>query len=145
MAESRESLMKSALEACAGNRSRDLGDLFTDDVIGWSPNLSVASRAELALELAERDTEVDELQDALSEVVVTIDSIDNVGAKTIAEWRLAARHTGPLALDEATIVAPTGRRITLAGATFAEFRAGRICVFRSYFDDAALLEQLLVS
>jgi len=30
------------------------------------------------------------------------------------------------------------------GATIAELRAGKICSFRNYFDDAALLEQLFV-
>ena len=33
--------------------------------------------------------------------------------------------------------------LVLAGATFAEYRDGRISTFRHYFDDAALLEQML--
>ena len=137
MPESRQSVLLSALEAAVGLKPRDLSELFTDDVNGWSPNLYVTSRAELEAEFAERD-------DALSNIVIAIDTLDLVGSKAIAEWRLAADHTGPLVLDDERIE-PTGRRVILAGATFAEFRDDRICAFRNYFDDAALLEQLLVA
>jgi ketosteroid isomerase-like protein len=125
------------LEASAGIKSRDLGELFTDDVVGWSPNLHVSSRSELEQEFAERD-------EAFSNVAIAIDGLHLIGAKAIAEWRLAADHTGSLVLAEEAIVEPTGRRVILAGATFAEFRDDRICAFRNYFDDAALLEQLLI-
>ena len=135
MPDSRLAVLLSALEAAVGLNSVELEELFTDDVIGWSPNLAVSSCAELEVEFAERD-------DALSNVVVAIDTFDVVGAKVIAEWRLAADHTGPLVLDD-EVIEPTGRRVILAGATFAEFRGDRICAFRNYFDDAALLEQVL--
>lgn len=137
MPDSRQLVLLRALEAAVGLDGGELGVLFTDDVKGWSPNLSVSSRAELEAEFAERE-------DALSNIVVAIDQFDVVGAKAIAEWRLAADHTGALAIEGEAPIEPTGNRVVLAGATFAEFRDGRICAFRNYFDDAALLEQLLL-
>ena len=47
-------------------------------------------------------------------------------------------------VDDDVQLEPTGRTIVLAGATFAEFRDDQICAFRNYFDDAALLEQILL-
>jgi hypothetical protein len=133
MAASHETVLIQALEAAAtGNVSPDI---FTDDVVGWTPNLAVSSRAELEKEWGERD-------EALSNVSVAIPGIHIIGDKAIAEFRLSADHTGPLVIDD-VVFEPTGKRGTLAGAIFAEFRGDQIASFRCYFDDAALLEQLL--
>ena len=133
MAASHESVLIQALEAAAtGNVSPDI---FTDDVIGWTPNLAVTSRAELEKEWGQRD-------EALSNVSVAIPGIHVIGDMAIAEFALSADHTGPLVIDDA-VFEPTGKRATLAGAIFAEFRGEQISSFRVYFDDAALLEQLL--
>lgn len=69
--------------------------------------------------------------------------IDMIGSKGIAEWPVSAEHLQPITLDEGYVAEPTGQPVILAGATFAEFRGDRICAFRSYFDDAAILEQLM--
>jgi predicted ester cyclase len=114
----------------------DLGDLFTEDVVGWSPIMSVSSREELSKAFGERE-------DALSDIVLDIDAIDVIGEKAIAEWRFSGIHSGPVSLGDDLTIEPTGQKIVLAGATFAEFRGDQIRVFRSYFDDAALLEQML--
>jgi ketosteroid isomerase-like protein len=131
-------LLGRALEAAATGDTSSLAEIFTEDVTGWSPNMLVVSRDELAAELAERD-------DALTNVSIEIDTMDAHDGRAAAEWRVAANHTGPLVLDEDIVIEPTDRRIVLAGATFAEFRDGKICAFRHYFDDAALLEQLLIA
>jgi hypothetical protein len=55
----------------------------------------------------------------------------------------AADRAGPLAIDEA-VFPPTGRRVERADVTLADFRDDKICPCRNYFDDAALLEQLLI-
>lgn len=133
----KEAVLKQALEAAvAGDKSR-LPELFTEDVVGWAPTLAVASRAEL-------EHEFDEQHDALSNITITFDAVYLVGDNAIAEWRIGADHTGTLDLGDEGSIEPTGRHVALAGATFAEFRGGEICAFRSYFDDAALLEQLLL-
>jgi predicted ester cyclase len=123
------------LEAAIGVGTADLAEVFTEDVVGWSPTLAVSSRADLEMEFAGRDN-------ALSNVTLVVANCDVVGPRAIAEWRLSADHTGPLTIDD-EVLPPTGRRVMLAGASFAEFRGDKICSFRHYFDDAALLEQML--
>jgi limonene-1,2-epoxide hydrolase len=138
MSRSPQSVLVRALEAAAGLGPVDLSEIFTEDVTGWSPNFSISSLAELEAEFADRD-------DALSSVAVTVAGVDVIGNKAIAEWRIGANHTGPLKVAGDYEIAPTNRWITLAGATFAEFRGDRICAFRNYFDDAALMEQLMMT
>ena len=79
---------------------------------------------------------------AFSEVDVTLDPVDAVGDKLIAEWRVAATHTGLLTLDEELALEPTGRRIELRGVVIAEFEGDRIRNFRQHWDEADLLEGL---
>jgi len=69
--------------------------------------------------------------------------LDEVGNKAFAEWLIEADHTGPYALSEDAVVEPTGRHVKLAGVTVADFRAGKIRSFRTYFDDVSLIEQIV--
>lgn len=133
----RETVLIQALEAAVSGDGSRLEETFTEDVVGWSPNLAVTSRAELAEEFGDR-------HDVLSNIVISFDAVYLVGDNAIAEWRVAADHTGTLHIEDDQEIEPSGRRIVLAGATFAEFRGDQICAFRNYFDDAALLEQLLL-
>ena len=112
-------------------------ELFAEDVSGWSPNILVATRGELAEVVAERD-------ESLSDVSVKIDALDVVGNKGYAEFRLNAVFSGPFVVDEDTVIEPTGRELLLGAAFVAEFSGDTISAFRLYFDNAALLEQLLV-
>jgi hypothetical protein len=133
----KEAVLVQALEAAVTGDDSTLDQTFTEDVVGWSPNLAVTSRAELAEEFGDR-------HDALSNIVIAFDAIYVIGDNAIAEWRISADHTGPIVVDDDLQLEATGRTIVLAGATFAEFRGDQICAFRNYFDDAALLEQLLL-
>ena len=133
----KETVLIRALEAAVTGDESTLDETFTEDVVGWSPNLAVSSRAELAEEFGDR-------HDVLSNIVISFDAVYIVGDNAIAEWRIGADHTGPLVVGDELTIDPSGRRIVLAGATFAEFRGDQICAFRNYFDDAALLEQLLL-
>jgi ketosteroid isomerase-like protein len=136
-AATKETVLIQALEAAVAGDDSKLDETFTEDVVGWSPNLAVSSRAELAEEFGDR-------HDVLSNIVISFDAVYVVGDNAIAEWRLGADHTGPLVVGDERTIDATGRRLVLAGATFAEFRGDQICAFRNYFDDAALLEQLLL-
>jgi ketosteroid isomerase-like protein len=133
----KEAVLVQALEAAVTGDDSALDQTFTEDVVGWSPNLAVTSRAELAEEFGDR-------HDALSNIVIAFDAIYIIGDNAIAEWRISADHTGPIVVEDDLQLEATGRTIVLAGATFAEFRGDQICAFRNYFDDAALLEQLLL-
>ena len=48
MSESRKDVLLKALEAEVGGASVDLGTLFTDDVVGWSPYATVSGLPALA-------------------------------------------------------------------------------------------------
>ena len=138
MTDPQTSVFVHAVEAVVGAGHGDPGTLFTEDVRTWSPVLNAHSLAELSEELQDRDK-------ALSNVTVSMRSLHSSGSRVMAEWRLEADHTGPLMLNEELTVPATGRHIHLGGATFAEFRGEKIQAFRSYFDEMALMEQILGS
>ena len=136
MSESRKDVMLKALEAEVGSDSVDLGVLFTDDVVGWSPYASVSGLQALAAVSALREI-------AFSNVVLMVRSLDEVGNRAYAEWVIEADHTGPLVLDEDVVLEATGRHVKLAGASVADFRDGKIRSYRTYFDDLSMIEQIV--
>ena len=136
MSRSRKDVLSKALEAEVGGESVDVGTLFTDDVVGWSPYATVSGLSALADLSALRET-------AFSNVVILFRGLDEVGNKAFAEWVIEADHTGPLVLSDEAVVEPTGRHVQLAGATVADFREGKIRSYRTYFDDLSLIEQVV--
>ncbi len=135
MSESRKDVLLKALEVEAGAASADLGTLFTDDVVGWSPYATVSGLTALAGLSALRET-------AFSNTVISLRGLDEVGNKAFAEWLIEADHTGPYVLGQDAVIEATGRRVQLAGVTVADFRDGKIRSFRTYFDDLSLIEQI---
>jgi ketosteroid isomerase-like protein len=136
MSESRKDVLLKAIEVEVGGEPVDLGTLFTDDVVGWSPYASVSGLPALAALAALREI-------AFSNVVILLRGLDEVGNKAYAEWLIEADHTGPLILGEDAELEPTGRRVQLGGVTVADFREGKIRSYRTYFDDISLIEQIV--
>ena len=134
----RGQVLRRALEACIAGDADVLPELFTADVSGWSPNMLVSSLDELKETVASRE-------EALSDVAIEINSLDVLGNKGFVEYRLHAVFSGPFALDENTVVEPTGDKILLGAALVAEFSGEKISAFRNYFDDAALLGQMVAA
>jgi hypothetical protein len=134
--DSRKDVLLKAIEAEIGVGAADLDTLFTDDVVGWSPTATVSGLEELTALAALRDI-------AFSNVDLSFRGLDEVGNKAFAEWLIEADHTGPLVLGEDAVLEATGRHVQLAGATVADFRDGKIRSYRTYFDDASLIEQLV--
>ena len=135
MSGSRKQVLSDALMAEVGAAPADLKTLFTEDVVGWSPYVTVSGLTALAALSALRET-------AFSNVVVTFRGLDEAGNKAFAEWLVDADHTGPLVLSEDSVLEATGRHVQLAGVTVADFREGKIRSFRTYFDDLSLIEQI---
>jgi ketosteroid isomerase-like protein len=135
MSGSRKEVLSNALMAEAGGASADLKTLFTDDVVGWSPYVTVSGLPALADLSALRE-------EAFSNVVITFRGLDEVGNKAFAEWLVDADHTGPLVVGEDAVLEATGRHVQLAGVTVADFREGKIRSYRTYFDDLSLIEQI---
>ena len=136
MSESRRNVLSKALEAEVGGAPADLGTLFTDDVVGWSPYAVVSGLEALAGLAALRE-------DAFSNVVIMFRGLDEVGNKAFAEWLIEADHTGPLVLGDDAVVEATGRHVRLPGVTVADFREGKIRSYRTYFDDLSMIEQIV--
>jgi len=135
MSGSRKEVLSNAIKVEVGAASADLKTLFTDDVVGWSPYVTVSGLTALAALADLREA-------AFSDVVVTFRGLDEVGNKAFAEWLVEADHTGPLVLSEDSVLEATGRHIWLPGVTVADFREGKIRSFRTYFDDISLIEQI---
>ena len=121
-----------ALEAVVLGDASRFGDLFTDDVVFSSPHLMVESLAAVERDLGSPE-------DSLTDVGIVVVSLDAIGEKVIAEWRLEATFTRPVLFDDRLLIEPTGGCVHLPGASVAEFRAQRIRAFRHYFDDSELL------
>lgn len=136
MGDSRKDVLLKALEAEALGGSVDRSTLFTDDVVGWSPFAMVSGLKAL-------DDLADVHDSSFSNVTLSLRGLDEVGNKAFAEWVIEADHTGPLVLTEDAVLEPTGRHVTLPGATVANFRDGKIRSYRTYFDDASLIEQIV--
>ena len=136
MSGSRKEVLADALKAEVGDASVDLKTLFTDDVVGWSPYVTMSGLTALAALSALRE-------EAFSNVVITFRGLDEVGNKAFAEWVIEADHTGPMVLGEDAVLEGTGRHIKMAGVTVADFRGEKIRSFRTYFDDVSLIEQMV--
>ena len=136
MSGSRREVVADAIRAEAGAASVDPETLFTDDVVGWSPYVTVSGLEAVAALSALRE-------EAFSNVVITFRGLDEVGNKAVAEWLIEADHTGPLVLGEDSVLEATGRHVQLPGVTVADFREGKIRSFRTYFDDLSLIEQIV--
>jgi ketosteroid isomerase-like protein len=130
--------MRHLLESVISGDVDTLQNVVTEDVVGWSPNLFVTSRQELLDSVEAREL-------AFSNITTSIDALDQFGDKAVAEWHVALDHTGPLVIDDDVLLEPTGLRLHLAGATIAEFTGGKVSAFRSYFDDMAIVEQVLLA
>lgn len=136
MADGRGRKLALALEAGLTGETGAISGLFADDVSGWSPNMSVNSLEELTEIVQSRD-------DSLTEVSVSVQGVDAAGNKAFAEFVLTATFSGPWVVEEDLVVEPNGHEIVLAGVCAADFSDDKISAFRLYFDDLALMAQLL--
>jgi hypothetical protein len=134
--EVRAGTLARAVQASITGDVSALEELFTRDVVGSTPAITISSREELAIELEERD-------DAFSDVEITMNPLDVGGDCGCVEWLASAVHSGPFPLgDGASVVEATGRRVQLRGVTVAVFEGPRISVFRHYWDEVSLLAEL---
>jgi len=140
MAESpRADTLGRAIQACINPDDAaiaKLGEIFTDGVTVWSPNMHAAGLADLAENLDVR-------QDALSDVSIEIDSVDVFGSRGLAEFRVTATFSGPFVIDDQVSIDPNGKQLVLGAAAVADFDGDKISAVRGYFDDLSLLEQML--
>ncbi len=127
-----------AVEATVTGDVSSIEELFTRDVTGSTPAVMISSREELAIELEERE-------DAFSDVEIAVNPLDVSGDQACVEWIASAVHSGPFPIgddDDGPVIEPTGRRLSLRGVTVAAFDGDQISAFRHYWDEVDLLAGL---
>lgn len=116
-----------------------LEEAMHPDVVVWTPTVYARSR-DAALEALA----VDELGgDALSDVQILVTSADVVPPRVYLEWQLVGRFTNPFFVDDDLLVEPTGRLVETSGMLVVTFVDDRVVAVHCYYDDLALLEQLV--
>jgi hypothetical protein len=131
----RADVLARALRAgLAGNR-KVVEDSCTDDIRVWAPALTAGSLTELLALLERRDP-------AFADIELDVTPLDVGGDFACVEWTVRMTHNAPLVLGGGNTIDATGERVTLHGATIAEFEGDRICALRQYWDEFAVLEQL---
>jgi hypothetical protein len=117
----------------------------------WTPVRYTSTSADLLHDLRNLDLDLD-LDgdgdgdgDTLTEVVVTVTHADVMVPRVHLEWRLTARFTHPCFVDDDLLVEPTGRLVETAGVMIATIVDGMITAANCYYDDFALLEQLVAA
>jgi hypothetical protein len=118
---------------------RDLEPALDPAFVLWSPRLRTSSRAETMEALLQDD------DDTLTERAVVIEGADASPPRLYLEWRLSGRFANPCFIDDDVLIEPTGRLVTLAGLLVLEVRDTTLVEAHCYFDDLALLEQLLAT
>lgn len=138
MTTKKKQALEAGLAACLVGDAAVLPQYFTDEVVGWSPNMLVDSLADLSAAVSDRDG-------ALSDISIEVTGIDVIGNKGYVEYTVSAVFSGPFTLDESVAVEPNGQTIQIGAALCADFTGDKISAFRNYFDDATLLEQMLLT
>ena len=135
----RGAALRRAIETCIrpdDDAIAKLGDVFTDDVTVWSPNLLASGLADLAENLRFRERRIlrrrhpDRCPRRLREQ----------GARRVPRLGHLLRS---LRVDEQVVIEPNGHQLLLGAAAVADFDGDKIKALRAYFDDATLLEQML--
>jgi ketosteroid isomerase-like protein len=133
--EARATTLARALRAGIAGDREAVAAACTDDIRMWAPALTASSLTELLDALDTRDT-------AFSDIELEITPLDVGGDFACVEWTVRMTHTGALELGGGTTIDATNERVTVNGATIAEFDGDRICALRQYWDEFAVLEQL---
>jgi len=129
--------LETLIRVAVAGEPEDLARHLMPDATGWSPAGAYHSRVD-ALALVARSMawlEVDDLQ-----VTMLVWS----APFALAEWHLTASHRQPMLIRDDLLVEPSGRTVALDGAAAIELNGERISSAHVYFDDATLIEHLLL-
>ena len=130
-------MLEAAARVAVVGEPAELAVALTRGCTGRSPNGTFGSRSG-AMALA-----------AQSHAWLHVEAFDVVtlvwsGPDVFVEWELAARQTQPLLIGDDILVEPSGARVQLTGAAALRFDGDLIASAHVYWDDAALIEQVLM-
>jgi hypothetical protein len=111
------------------------------DIVVWTPHVFTISRDQLLTSIDAAELEGDTLSEVALEATHT--GVDQ--ARVYVEWRLTARFTSPGFIDDDLLIEPTGRLLETAGIEVVTFAGDHVTSVHCYYDDLALLEQLITS
>ena len=111
------------------------------DVVTWSPHLFAISRDQLFTTIDAAEL----VGETLTEVALDVTHVSSTHARVYVEWRLTARFTSPGFINDDLLIEPTGRLLETAGVEVVMFARNRVVSVHCYYDDLALLEQLITS
>ena len=121
----------------AGDLDR-YADEYTEDAVLVTPNGTFKGRSAIR-EYWNRQ------RAAFPDLALTVDSSIVHGNTIVTEWTWTGANSGPLTLTDGTESAPTGKRVEVRGAEFAELTNHRISSYHMYWDRAAIFGQLGVT
>lgn len=84
-------------------------------------------------------------RDAFPDLALHVDAATVHGNTIVVEWTWTGTNTGPRASGDGIQQPPTGRRVEVRGAEFAELVDHKISSYRMYWDRAAIFQQLGVT
>lgn len=116
---------------------RSLVDVLSDDATGQCPGFTFTSRAEACRALSDAG-------DSLAVHHFAADHLWWFDPVAVVEWILEASVDTPLLVDDDVLVEADRRRLSLHGVSIAELHEDRITCIHTTFDDAALIEQVLL-
>jgi hypothetical protein len=130
-------LLATAIRIAVSGEPDELTAALMPDAVGWSPAGTYTSRSS-AVALADRGLA------SLHVDTFEVTTLVWCAPLLLGEWHLETRHLDSMLIADDLLVEPSGRLITLAGAAVIEFCGDRISRSHVYFDDATLIEQVLL-
>jgi predicted ester cyclase len=110
-------------------------DLYAEDSVQNMPDGSFTGKPAIRKRLAQ------ELS-GFSDVVHTVRSFIEEGDLFADEWTFEGTHTNPVPLPNGGELAPTGKRIQVAGMEVVQVRDGKVILNTLYYDNLAVVVQL---
>jgi steroid delta-isomerase-like uncharacterized protein len=110
-------------------------ELYAEDAVQNMPDGSFEGRRAIRERLAQE-------LNAFSDVNHTVRSFVEQGDAFCDEWTFAGTHSAPLLLPDGRELAPTGKRVEIAGMECCQMRDGRLMVDTLYYDNLSVLAQL---
>jgi ketosteroid isomerase-like protein len=110
-------------------------DLYAEDAVQNMPDGTFEGRSAIRERLAQE-------LNAFSDVNHTVRSFVEQGDAFCDEWTFAGTHTAPLLLPDSRELAPTGKRVEIAGMEYCQMRDGKLIADVLYYDNLFVLVQL---
>jgi len=111
------------------------------DIVAWSPTVFATNRDDVMAGFLAHEFR----GNTLTDVTVELLTADAALPRVYLEWRLVGRFTNPCFVDDDLLVKPTGRLVETCGAAVVTFAGDHVRAIHCYFDDLALLEQLVTT